>query len=119
MNIVHQNGHRFLFSASRTELVGINTALNEICNGVHLADAEFETRLGSSRDHLRGIMTAVSSFLSAEPATTFDAVTAWADGCSVQARCVSAYGDPVDMSSDEAREFARLLISCADTADSQ
>jgi hypothetical protein len=119
MNLVHQNGHRFLLSASHAELVSIANALNEVCNGVHIADTEFETRLGGSRDSLRSILASVSSFLSAEPASTFETVTAYTDGCSVQARCVAAYGDPVDMSSGEAREFARLLISCADQADSQ
>ena len=118
MNLVHQNGHRFLLSASRSELVGIAIALNEVCNGVHIADAEFETRIGSTRDSLRSILASVSSFLSTEPASTFETVTAWADGCSVQARCIAAYGDPADMSSGEAREFARLLVSCADQADS-
>lgn len=119
VNLVHQSGHRFLLSASRAELIGIANALSEVCNGVHIADAEFETRLGSSRERLRGILASVSSFLSAEPTATSEIVTAWSDGCSVQARCVEAYGDPVDMSSAEAREFARLLVTAADQADSQ
>lgn len=69
MNLVHQNGHRFLLSASRTQLFGIANALNEICNGIHIADAEFEARLGSTRqssDHLR-----FHWFIPQRPARTY------------------------------------------------
>jgi len=118
MNLVHQNGHRFLVSASRAELVGIANALNEVCNGIDVAEPEFETRFGSTRERLRAILASVTSFLDAEPAPTFDTIAAWSDGCSVQARCVSPYGDPVDMSSGEARDFAQLLVNCAEQADS-
>jgi len=48
-----------------------------------------------------------------------ESVMAWADDGSVQARCIAPHGDPVDMSSGEARNFARLLITCADEADSR
>ena len=119
MTIVHQNRHRFLLSASRAELVSIANALNEICNGIQLDDADFEMRLGETRESIRRVLESVGSFLSAEPSSAFETVTAYPDGCSVQVRCVAAYGDPVDMSSGEAREFAQLLLTCADQADSQ
>ncbi len=117
MNLIHQNGHHFLLHTSKDELVGISNALNEVCNGIDIADGEFHARLGLTCDETRDILAAVGSYLDAAPGD-FDTVTAWADGCSVQVRCVSAYGDPVDMSSEEARELARLLLSCADKADS-
>ena len=118
MNLVHQNGHRYLLSASRAELIGIANSLNEVCNGVNIEDPEFETRLGFSRERLRAVLASVNALLGDKPGETFETVAAWADGCSVQARCMGAYGDPVDMSSGDAREFASLLIRCADKADS-
>ncbi len=115
---VRQNGHRYLLSASRVQLEGIGNALNEICNGVHIEDPEFQSRLGATREELQAVLKSLSGILCAEPSGDFETVKAWADGCSVQARCMSAYGDPVDMSSIEARKFAHLLIECADKADS-
>ena len=32
------------------ELILINNALNEVCNGVDIADFEFDTRIGTSRE---------------------------------------------------------------------
>jgi len=44
---------------------------------------------------------------------------AWADGGSVQVRAVSVFGDPADLSSDEARDFARRILDAADKADAE
>ena len=117
MNLKHHNGHHFLAHLTRDELNGISNALNEVCNGVHIDDAEFETRLGQSREQLQGLLGEISQCLSSPP-SDYEIKEAWADGCSVQARCISAYGDPADMSSEEAREFASRLIAAADEADS-
>jgi hypothetical protein len=116
MNLVHSNGHHLLLHFTRAEAIGIANALNEVCNGVDIPDQEFQTRLGADREAVRSLLKAMHTCLDAKPAP-FDTVCAWADGCSVQARCISAYGDPVDMSSDEARDFARALASAADQAD--
>jgi len=48
---------------SEMELVLINNALNEVCNGVHIDDFEFSTRLGGSREEVRGLLGRVSSVL--------------------------------------------------------
>ena len=116
MNVAHHNGHHFLVHVTRDELVAVSNALNEVCHGIQIDDAEFQTRLSVSRSRLQEILADVSSFLTAPPAD-FDMVTAEADGCSVQVRCVSAQGGAVDMSSTQARDFARLLTGCADDAD--
>jgi len=117
MNLVHQNGHRYLLSVSRDDLGAISNALNEVCNGVQIQEPEFQTRLGYTRERLSGILGQIGSFLRAEPSKTFEVADAWADGGSVQVRCMGAYGDPADMNSAEARAFAALLNRSADQAD--
>ena len=44
----------------RNELITINNALNEILNGIDL-EAEFETRVGTSREKARALLKAISS----------------------------------------------------------
>jgi hypothetical protein len=48
---------------SDTELVILNNALNEVCNGVDFGDDEFRTRLGASRKEARALMVKLSSLL--------------------------------------------------------
>lgn len=43
--------------------------------------------------------------------------SAWADGASVQVRAIAASGDPVDMGSDEARDFAVEVLRAVREAD--
>jgi hypothetical protein len=38
------------------ELMIINNALNEICNGIHIADSEFQTRIAVERDEARAVL---------------------------------------------------------------
>ena len=114
---VYQDGHRYLLSASRAQLEGIANALNEVCKGANIGDFEFQTRLGTTRAELRSIITSLGEVLDAKPSGGFETTQARTDGGSVQARCMSAYGESVDMSSTEARKFGQLLIACADQAD--
>lgn len=116
MNLAHQNRHHFLVHLTRDELVVVSNALNEVCHGVDIDDAEFQARLSVSRPTLQALVTAIDGFLTTEP-EAFETVTAEADGCSVQVRCVSAQGGAVDMSSVQARDFAGVLTRCADDAD--
>ncbi len=44
-------------------------------------------------------------------------IWAWRDGSSVQLKAIAAYGDPADLSADEARLVARRLLELADAAD--
>ena len=46
---------------SRDELMLINNALNEVCNGVHELghDGEFSTRLGRSREEAKQLLAEV------------------------------------------------------------
>lgn len=117
MHLRHHNGDHFLAHFSRDELLALSNALNEVCHGIHIDDAEFETRLGTTRTQLASILSELGRGID-EPPSDFEVMQAWADGCSVQARCISAFGDPADMSSAEARSFAARLIAAADDADS-
>jgi len=48
---------------TRAELVLINNALNEVCNGVSLGDDEFQTRIGYSREAARKVLGKVAKAL--------------------------------------------------------
>ncbi len=47
------------------ELVVINNALNEICNGLSISDDEFQTRIGFSRDFARKVLKKTADALKA------------------------------------------------------
>jgi hypothetical protein len=117
MNFVLQTTDRFLASLSRDELGGISNALNEVCNGVHIEDAEFQTRLGVTRSFLQQVLSTIGRHLVATSEPADESTSAWADGASVQVRAISVFGDPVDMSTDEARAFAALINDAISEAD--
>lgn len=48
---------------TREELVVINNALNEICNGVAFEDDEFQTRIGTSREVANRVLKKVGKAL--------------------------------------------------------
>ncbi len=48
---------------SKHELSLINNALNEVCNGVDIEDAEFATRLGAEREEMRNILKNIGSLI--------------------------------------------------------
>lgn len=50
---------------SEKELILVNNALNEVCNGVHIDDFEFTTRLGGDRAEVAAVLRRVRSLLSA------------------------------------------------------
>jgi hypothetical protein len=50
-------------SFTTDELVMINNALNEVCNGVDFEDDEFRTRLGFPREQVRALLARVSDLL--------------------------------------------------------
>ena len=49
------------------ELVVLNNALNEVCNGVGFGDSEFHTRVGVPREDARKLLAKVSSILGTMP----------------------------------------------------
>ena len=48
---------------TRDELVVINNALNEVCNGLEFGDDEFQTRIGYSRALARKLLGKVAKAL--------------------------------------------------------
>jgi hypothetical protein len=50
-------------SFTTDELVIINNALNEVCNGVDFEDDEFRTRLGFPREQIQAVLRKVSDLL--------------------------------------------------------
>jgi hypothetical protein len=55
-------GNRLL-RLSDDELVWLNNALNEVCNGVDIDDSEFPTRLGGSRQDLKALLARINTML--------------------------------------------------------
>ena len=70
MNLLHKSESEVVLSFSPVELVGVSNALNEVCHGVHIDDAEFSTRLGISREALSGILSAISAAFDAPSTPT-------------------------------------------------
>ena len=50
-------------SFTREELVIINNALNEVCNGLSIEDNEFQTRIGYSREKAQKVLAKVGKTL--------------------------------------------------------
>jgi hypothetical protein len=48
---------------TREELVIINNALNEICNGISMSDSEFQTRVGYTREAAQKLLAKVGKAL--------------------------------------------------------
>jgi len=109
MNAVLQIPQRLLLSVTTDELTGICNALNEVCHGVHIEDPEFETRLGVSRAFLADLLAQLAAGVSHPSLQSYERAEAWAEGGSVQAICVTAFGDPTDLSSEEAKALVEQL----------
>jgi len=45
------------------EILMLNQALNEVANGVHISDAEFETRIGFTRSEVRDLLAKVGALV--------------------------------------------------------
>lgn len=116
MNVVIQSKERTLLSVSSEELAGICNALNEICNDGHLADAEFQTRLGVTRDFLVSLLCQMP--VAADPASdNAERTDVWATEGAVHMVCISAFGDPVELNSEEARDFSARLNAAITNAE--
>jgi hypothetical protein len=49
-------------SLTKEEIRIIHQSLNEICNGIHFEDSEFETRVGTDRDTAIALMKKLEVF---------------------------------------------------------
>lgn len=48
---------------STCELTLLSNALNEVCNGADIGDAEFATRFGAERQELRQLLESIGSLI--------------------------------------------------------
>lgn len=115
MNVVLKSKERTLLSVSPEELVGIRNALNEICNDRRLAEAEFQTRLGVTREFLVGFLNQMPGEVSPRKGVA-ERADVWAVEGAVHILSVSAYGDPVEFNDEEARAFAARLMAAIEEA---
>lgn len=61
MKVIEIISNRCTVNVSNQELLIINAALNEICNGIEVF--EFDTRIGASRQQVRDLLMQVSALL--------------------------------------------------------
>ena len=54
-----------LLELTKDELVIINNALNEVCNGIHLK-GEFDTRMGCTVEEARAVLANVNALASSQ-----------------------------------------------------
>jgi hypothetical protein len=57
MEIIESSKDKTTVSLSSTELIMVNNALNEICNGFDIP--EFETRIGYSRQQVKELLNQI------------------------------------------------------------
>jgi len=62
--VIDKNDSGAKVQLSMAELRMINNALNEVCNGVHIPEIEFETRLGQPRETYRQLLEEVHAAAS-------------------------------------------------------
>jgi hypothetical protein len=115
MHVVLRTRDRALLSLSQEELLGVSNAVNAICDGAEIKEAEFETRLGVTRELLRAVLHAFRQV----PMVTeqYERCDVWSDESSVQVICITANGDPVDMGCEEARTLKEKLENAIAEAD--
>lgn len=118
MRVVLANAARLLVSIPREKLVGMSNAVNAICNGVDIDPTEFESRLGLSREELVQILDELRMLVNLPGKPTYDTLSVWADGASVQVRAITVHGDPIDMGTEQAREFASEICDTVKKAES-
>lgn len=63
METVEYGENKATVSFSVEELIVVNAALNEVCNGINLF--EFETRIGATRETVRELLSKVSHLIDA------------------------------------------------------
>lgn len=108
MNIVLNSSERALLSLTRDELVAINNALNEVCNGVHISDRDFQTRLGVDRSFVATLLEEISAAFDPGRGESEVAAT-WSGGGGVMVKAITVFGDPIELGESDARMFSEDL----------
>lgn len=66
MKLVSYNGSIFNLKLTKEELILAVGAINEVCNGIHIDDWDFETRLGVSKNEARAFLKKLNLLLSSK-----------------------------------------------------
>ncbi|WP_346229535.1 hypothetical protein [Microbispora maris] len=61
MEIIRATPDVIALILGREDVLAINNALNEICNGVHLDEWDFQTRMGVDREQARKVLHAIGA----------------------------------------------------------
>lgn len=61
MEVIDSTSERSRIGVSRDELLIVNAALNEVCNGIEVF--EFETRIGADRERVAALLKEIGSLL--------------------------------------------------------
>ena len=61
MEVIDTTPERSHIGISRDELLIVNAALNEVCNGIEVF--EFETRIGADRERVAALLKEIGSLL--------------------------------------------------------
>ncbi|MBL7487982.1 hypothetical protein I6A60_16240 [Frankia sp. AgB1.9] len=64
MEVLNVTSDEIEVRMSDADAVLINNALNEVCNGVHIADLEFHARLGATREEARALLRTISQAIN-------------------------------------------------------
>ena len=65
MQLKSKTADEITLGLSQDELRSIANAVNEVCNGVHIADSEFAMRLGVDRAELAAMLGELSDYTNA------------------------------------------------------
>ncbi|WP_455865061.1 hypothetical protein [Pantoea agglomerans] len=65
MNLLSVTKGNAEINITEHELLILNSALNEICNGIDIA--EFETRIGSEKDDVTALLSKIGNVLDQMP----------------------------------------------------
>jgi hypothetical protein len=115
MNVVLSSLDRTLVSLTRDELLALNNALNEVCNGIHIENRDFHARVGVERSVADALLAQVGAALEAPPNGS-EFLEVWSDQGVVMVKAITAYGDPTELSEHEARKFADDLARACEGA---
>ncbi|GAA3472098.1 hypothetical protein [Nonomuraea roseola] len=61
MEIIRATSDVITANLGPDDALAINNALNEICNGVHLDEWDFQTRMGVDREQARKVLHAIGA----------------------------------------------------------
>ncbi len=67
MEVIDTTPESSVIRLSNDEISMLNNALNEVCNGVHISEAAFGTRLGATKSEMRGLLNEIHRLLVSHP----------------------------------------------------